>query len=191
MDWSKHPIQFILEMPSKQDFEFAFSKYRYEPDSLIDERVSFRISGAEVTEAWLESVILGLETGQELALSSTVRHIHSKRTLHFPMIDFSIPPSESKTIYDRLVKYLSKEVLMNMYVYNSGRSLHAYSATLLTKPKWIDFMGRLLLVNPQGRCFEVVDTRWVGHRLMGGFASLRWSNSSGLYLSYPQKIKYP
>jgi hypothetical protein len=35
-------------------------------------------------------------------------------------------------------------------------------------------MGRLLLLNlPEKPC--LVDTRWVGHRLIGGYAALRWS----------------
>lgn len=50
-------------------------------------------------------------------------------------------------------------------------------------------MGHLLLINPRNGA-EVVDTRWVGHRLIGGFGSLRWSNNSGQYLGLPTRVAF-
>lgn len=189
MDLSQHPVQFIMQIATKQKCEFTFSKYRYEPDSLVDEREIFQISSAELNAEWLEDVIANLENRQELALHSTV--IIANKRLHIPMIDFAISSSQSDEMYDRLVKFIPKRILTNMVVYDSGRSLHAYSATLLKKQEWIDFMGRLLLVNPKDGNEIIVDSRWIGHRLMGGFSALRWSNNTGLYLAYPSKVKYP
>ena len=35
---------------------------------------------------------------------------------------------------------------------------------------------------------EIVDSRWIGHRLIGGYSSLRWTNNTGMYRSEPSKI---
>lgn len=80
--------------------------------------------------------------------------------------------------------------MLNMAVYGSGRSFHVYSTTLLGPKDWFDFMGRLLLINPRGQK-EIVDTCWIGHRLIGGFGSLRWSNNSGMYLGSLSRISFP
>ena len=77
-----------------------------------------------------------------------------------------------------------------MAFFATGRSFHAYSLELLTPQAWNEFMGRLLLINPK-RGSQIVDTRWVGHRIIGKYASLRWTNNSGSYLSLPKKIDSP
>ena len=191
MDFSQHPIQFILQVATKQNYEFTFSKYRYESDSLSDEREIFKASSSQLNIDWLQDIIANLEAGQELALHSSILNRDSKRRFHIPMIDFAISPAHANEVYDRLVRFIPKKILTNMAVYDSGRSLHAYSATLLTKQEWFDFMGRLLLVNPKDSNEAIIDNRWVGHRLIGGFSSLRWSNNTELYLSCPSKVKYP
>ena len=53
--------------------------------------------------------------------------------------------------------------------------------------EWIKFMGSLLLLNIPGK-IKIVDSRWVGHRLLGGYASLRWSNNTRQYKRFPVLI---
>jgi hypothetical protein len=190
MEFSKHPIDFIQTICKAQELEFTFSKYLYEADSLVDKRQTFVANSILVNEAWLNSIVSTLEPNEELALHSTVRLLPSRKLRHIPMIDFSIDYRQSDKIYWRLIKFIDKEILDNMAVYNSGRSLHAYSTTLITQKKWVKFMGQLLLVNEKGQ-EQMIDDRWIGHRLIGGFSALRWSNNSGIYISAPQKIKFP
>lgn len=183
-----HPFFFFSDLFSSSNAAFSFSKYIYIPDSLFDEREVLTVSGSELTEAWLGEQLGGLNKLQELAFHSKV--LVGQRTFHIPMIDFSVEKIEVGEIFDRLNKYLPKKILLNMAIYDSGRSFHAYSTTLLGPKEWIEFMGRILLVNPRS-CPDVIDSRWVGHRLLGGFGALRWSNNSGAYLSLPKRISFP
>jgi len=182
-----HPYYFIEKLREKKNVAFQFSKYIYKPDSLFDEREYLDIGSNEFSERKVIQLIESLNSDQELA-------IHSKlsvngRTLHIPMVDFAMEgPLTFDTIY-RLKQFLPKNVISNMAFYDSGRSLHAYSTTLISPKEWIEFMGRLLLVNKID--LEIIDNRWIGHRLLGGYSSLRWSNSSGQYLSEPRIIQSP
>lgn len=184
----KHPFYFIRELFDRPDATFTFSKYVYTPDSLFDEREFLSFSGNDVTEARINQEISALRPNQELALHSNVR-IKGKN-FHIPMIDFSLEGIVNREVFDRMSQYLPKALMLNMAVYSSGRSFHAYSTTLLTPKEWLDFMGRLLLITPRNQP-DVVDSRWIGHRLIGGFGSLRWSNNSGTYLGTPSRISFP
>lgn len=183
-----HPYHFLLPLFKRSDTLFSLSKYVYTPDSLFDEREYLMIPGEVFSESRINEEIASLRSDQELALHSTVR-IKGK-TFHIPMIDFSIEESVGDDVFDRMSRYLPKSLMLNMAVYASGRAFHAYSTTLLGPKDWFDFMGRLLLVNPRGQP-DVVDARWIGHRLIGGFGSLRWSNNSGQYLGLPSRIAFP
>ena len=183
-----HPFNFVQQLFQRDDATFSFSKYVYTPDSLFDEREFLSISGVDLTEARINSEIGLLRPDQELAMHSNVR-IKGKN-LHIPMIDFSIEEAVNREVFDRMSRYLPKALMLNMAVYSSGRSFHAYSTTLLAPKEWLDFMGRLLLINPCNQP-DIVDSRWIGHRLIGGFGSLRWSNNSGQYLGSPARISFP
>lgn len=183
-----HPFHFLSPLFHKQEATFAFSKYVYTPDSLMDEREFMSVPGDDLTEDWVNSALASLRHDQELALHSSVRI--NGRAWHIPMIDFSLEKVMSEDVFDRMSRYLPKALMLNLAVYSTGRSFHAYSTTLLGPKDWYDFMGRLLLINPR-QAEDIVDARWVGHRLIGGFGSLRWSNNSGLYLSSPSRAPFP
>lgn len=183
-----HPFHFLQQLFQKNEATFVFSKYTYTPDSLFDEREFLIFSGEELSEERINQEIRSLRPDQELALHSKVR-INGKN-LHIPMIDFSIEETVNSEVFDRMSRYLPKALMLNMAVYASGRSFHAYSTTLLGPKEWFEFMGRLLLINPRNQA-DIVDSRWVGHRLIGGFGSLRWSNNSGQYLGLPSRIAFP
>lgn len=188
MNFVNHPIDFIGPLLEKVGAEFNFSKYIYTPDSLLDHRDCFCVSGEQVNRDWLNRSIESLRKDQELAIHSCVKI--SGRNYHIPMVDFSIDGDMHLSVFDRMSMYLPKSLMLNMAFYNSGRSYHAYSTTLLSPKEWLEFMGRLLLINPRGGV-DIIDTRWVGHRIIGGYGSLRWSNNSGLYKGYPQRIAFP
>lgn len=183
-----HPIFFLSPLFSREETVFFFSKYTYCPDSLLDEREQMSVSGDDLTPEWVERVVSSLRSDQELAIHSNVRL--SGRNYHIPMIDFSLEKGMSQNVFDRMSRYLPKTLMLNMAAFASGRSFHAYSTTLLSPREWYDFMGRVLLVNPRDGD-SVVDTRWVGHRLIGGYGSLRWSNNSGQYLGLPSRVPFP
>lgn len=184
----RHPFYFLLPLFKKEDAIFSLSRYIYTPDSLFDEREYLSISGGNLSEFRINQEMAALRSDQELALHSKV--IIKGKTFHIPMIDFSIEESIGNDVFDRMRRYLPKSLMLNMAVYASGRSFHAYSNTLLGPKDWFEFMGRLLLVNPRNRP-DIVDARWIGHRLIGGFGSLRWSNNSGKYLGLPSRITFP
>lgn len=183
-----HPFHFLSSLFSREGATFTLSKYVYTPDSLMDEREFLFLPGDDLTKDWVEAVVASLRPNQELALHSSVRI--NGRNWHIPMIDFSLENMMTLDVFDRMSRYLQKSLMLNMAVYSSGRSFHAYSATLLSPMEWHNFMGRLLLINPRN-ADVIVDARWVGHRLIGGFGSLRWSNNSGRYLGLPSRVPFP
>lgn len=183
-----HPFYGLGELFKSEGAIFTFSKYKYIADSLFDEREIIKVKGEHISEQWVREQIGALTENQELALHSLVS-IKGK-TRHIPMIDFSLEDEFSVDVYHRLGLYISKNILSRVLFYSSGRSYHAYSLRLLSTREWLEFMGRLLLINPPNTS-SIIDTRWIGHRLIGGYSSLRWSNNTNQYLSMPQKIKFP
>lgn len=183
-----HPYHFLSYLLKRQEAVFHLSRYVYKPDSLLDEREAITVRVDDFTQTWVSNALNSLAADQELAFHSTV--VIGGRTWHVPMIDFALDGPLSGEVVDRVRQFVPRSVAMTMAVFSSGRSFHAYSTTLLSPKEWLNFMGRLLLVNPRGGK-EVIDSRWIGHRLIGGFCSLRWSNNSGLYRGEPVRIPLP
>jgi hypothetical protein len=184
---SKHPSELIKELASRlaDDFLFELSIYEYQPQSILDTRQTIRIKAAEFTQALIEQKIKELAPNKELAFHSIIRH--NKKKYHLPMIDFKPPEHSIRNSINSLQKVIPKRIFNELVFYNSGRSCHAYSLKLISNSEWIDFMGRLLLVSHPDE-EQIIDTRWIGHRLMSGFSSLRWSANTENYLALPQKI---
>jgi hypothetical protein len=179
-----HPFYFLEPLFSREQATFHFSRYVYTPDSLFDQREYIEVSGAELDVEWLISQINALKSDQEFAIHSNVTI--AGRTFHIPMIDFAIPKLEPQ-YFDRINAYVPPQVFVNSSYYHTGRSYHAYSTTLLQPKEWREFLGRLLLINsPHGD--PIIDTRWIGHRLIAGYCSLRLSNNSKQYKGMPRKI---
>jgi hypothetical protein len=101
---------------------------------------------------------------------------------HIPLIDFS---SDNEELVLAESEKLAKEYGTNAYLFNSGRSFHFYMNTFLSVEEWVKFMGRILLMNVDQ---EIVDSRWVGHRLLAGYASLRLTANSNQYKKQPTLI---
>ena len=183
-----HPYFFISKQKRFLDSKLNFSKYIYRPDSLIDERKHFSIKGNRLSLDAINEAIRSLEPYEELAMHSTV--VINKRTYHIPMIDFALKEELDSKSIQRLQIFIGKPILQNMSFFRSGRSFHAYAHKLLEPKEWIKFMGGLLLVNKANEP-DIIDTRWVGHRLVGGYSSLRWSCNTPHYKSMPSKIHFP
>ena len=183
-----HPYEFLKALREKPQAIFHLSKYVSKADSLLDERQNLSVSASDFSSDWVNREVSSLRPDQELAIHSTITI--DGRTWHIPMIDFAVDGAISAEVLDRLRLFLPRAVVLNLAVFASGRSFHAYSTALLSPKEWVSFMGRLLLVNPRGRR-ELIDSRWIGHRLIGGFCSLRWSNNSGMYLGAPSRVRLP
>ena len=186
--FDKHPfrlVQLLLERIDRP-IVLEFSRYIYTPQQLFDQRHTFQVDAAAVSAEWLQKILLSLRDGEELALHSRIKV--DKRTLHMPMIDFVVH-HWNQAIELELEKYLPRRIVNDLLVFRSGKSFHAYSPVLLTPSHWRVFMGRLLLINPPN-CAQTVDARWIGHRLIGGFASLRWSCNTKYYQHLPEFVKY-
>lgn len=167
-----------------RDVVFEFGKYAYSVDTIEDDRETLRVSGGEMTREFVESLIGSLRPGYELALHSTVRD-KIGNALHIPMIDFC--GRHHAEAWDRIKDRLPGEIVNSMVLFDSGSSYHAYSVTLISPTDWRIFMGNLLLLNATHGS-QFVDTRWIGHRLMGGYGALRWSCNTSEYRRIPTRI---
>jgi hypothetical protein len=179
-----HPYYFLERMFSREEAVFQFSKYVYTPDSLLDQREIFDVSGSSITVDWLEEQFAGLRDDQEIAIHSKV--VIDGRTLHIPMLDFAADRIGPEQLY-RIKTFLPDRVFATTEFYCSGRSFHAYSSHLLGPKDWQVFLGRSLLINPSNSR-QIVDSRWIGHRLIAGYCSLRLSNNSRQYKGLPAKV---
>ncbi|MDI5933625.1 hypothetical protein [Halomonas kalidii] len=184
----EHPIYFICDIFRGMDAQLFFSRYNYVRDSLLDDREVFSVGSSMIGREWLNDEINKLQENQELAFHSLF--IRKGRKYHVPMVDFSIKEWEKDYVISRMLRLIGKRVVTNMAVYDSGRSFHGYSKSILSPKEWLEFMGRLLLVNPSGE-EEIIDSRWVGHRVIGGYSSLRLSNNTHQYVKLPSRIKFP
>lgn len=183
-----HPLFFILELFRDKDATLWFSKYNYIPDSISDDREIFSINSKEASVEFFKNKIGSLNESQELAFHSNFKY--KGRNYHLPLVDFSTEEWNAGEVIDRFIRFVGKDVVLNMRVYNSGRSFHGYSNLFLSPKEWIKYMGGLLLVNQKEKD-DIVDARWVGHRLIGGYSSLRLSNNTKYYKSIPHQIHFP
>lgn len=177
MNLSAHPIQLAMQFAQQlpDNAQYTFDIYEYIPQSFIDNRSSFTVSARDIDEKWLIQQLNVLPTNKEICWSSKV--IINDNILHIPMIDFATENKQDVYVVENLMN-------VKPSYYLSGRSFHAYFPTLLNDEQWAKFMGTLLLCNPPDR--EIIDNRWVGHRLMGQFSSLRWSCNTKQYKQLPQ-----
>lgn len=204
MNMDKHPLHFLKSLVAAnrgKTLTFHFESYKakmratYGTDYEVIQSVHF--SGDELDTALIGFMTQAKQAGLDVIVCSDVEIVEShqdgegtwsgsNRTLHIPMIDFAAKELPSEEDLSELGDCAGLE-FNDLVFYNSGRSFHAYGKALLTKDEWIDFMGALILVNKPGDA-EIVDTRWVGHRLRQGSAGLRLTKTSPKYLAYPTEV---
>lgn len=187
MNLDQHPIRFVQGLAQRHgyDIELSFSSYFYRPASVFDERYAFWVSASEVNDAWLLDQISSLPEGWEIAFNSLMKDGRG-RTQHVGLVDFAEGASID-LIKSAVYKLLGENALRLLQVYESGRSYHGYIEEIMIPKEWRSFLGRLLLMNDVSSN-PVVDSRWVGHRLVGGYCALRWSMNSTWYLSMPTRV---
>lgn len=182
---SRHPISHIKKIfeNEKEEIKCSYSLYSYVPHSIKEYRQEHTVPIHKMTEEWLSTTLSSLLPDQELAFHSIIRK--PKNVYHIPMIDLGGRSREINNL--PVIKELATFWDINFSIFSSGRSYHLYGNRLLSESEWIKFMGSLLLLNIPGKS-KIVDNRWVGHRLLGGYASLRWSNNTSHYKRYPTYI---
>lgn len=191
---NNHPFWFIKNyFNPKQDEKIyiQFSKYKYLPDCLSDERFFFdRINVELFNEELFSNLLNSLELDEELAFHSLylVEKKNNTYSYHIPLIDFQISPNNFNWEIDLdRFRYFFPGMLNKLFLFNSGRSFHGYVMDRLTKNEWIEFNAKLLLLNNRNSNSksELIDTRWIGHRLLAGYSSLRLSNNTNQYIQMP------
>jgi hypothetical protein len=157
-----------------------FSLYTYVPQSLDDRRWPIRVHLEEVTPVWLGEQLASLGQNEELAMHSTLTQ--GRRVMHIPMVDFVV----KSTAVGEVARWADQQLKVRLVFFDSGRSLHAYGAGPVSQTHWVRLMGLLLLGNLPDQ-EPVVDSRWIGHRLLAGYSSLRWSKNTPQYKGWPTR----
>jgi hypothetical protein len=175
-----HPLDFVLNFLARHPrvTDVFLSTYRSHPESLIDDRETYRID-ANKLQLKYDTLVNGLLRNEEIAFHSFVRTIGSpKAEKHIPLVDFQ---SRNPRAVEAAAEMLIREYqIKRAALFVSGRSFHLYLGALFLPKEWVKFMGRLLLLNPR-RGPLLTDPRWIGHRLMGGYGALRWSANTSPY----------
>lgn len=179
-----HPIELLnFYLDSYGPFELEFSKYVYRPRSTVDDREYFRAPAGEATRYYRE-LEASLQPGQDLALHSTFSFGESNKR-HIPMMDLMGKFEEAWV--EPIGRMLGLFGVGEFAVYGTGRSAHVYGLGLIAPEQIMPFFARSLLLNLPDQA-PIVDSRWIGHRLLAGYGSLRWSCNGGQYLQKPELI---
>jgi hypothetical protein len=184
-----HPLAVARALAERygEGLRLTFSKYLYRPRTVFDEREAFECPAAIIDDDWLAHQKLELKPNWELALNSLV-HDSRSRARHIPMIDFAVGAigRDELLLMDRI---LGKTLTKDFVYYETGRSFHAYGLALISPSGWRTFMAKLLLLNLPDRP-QLIDARWVGHRLLSGYSALRWTANNPQYLQTPRRKEF-
>lgn len=180
-----HPYYHVTNLVKNSRIaQLNLSYYSYQPQSSTDERQSFSLKKEDfLNPSLMEEIAVNCPFGHELAIHSTVK-MDNEDIRHIPMIDMA---SSSKAQILRLNSFLGDHFFKTFSWYSSGRSFHGYGGILLSEKEWIGLMGTLLLAN-QINLVPIVDPRWIGHRLISGYAALRWTKNTDFYISAPKEL---
>lgn len=185
---SYHPRAFIGEVAScfPDLSSFELSVYTHRPVAVSDRREVFEV-GRECLEDSYRQIEENLSLGQEIAFNSRCYFGRAKprRVRHLLLADFKC--SDLKGQIDDILRFAREWEATRIALYSSGRSYHLYGDLLVPEERWPALMGRLILLNLPSQS-EIVDTRWVGHRLLGGYAALRWSANSPQHQEKPRLV---
>jgi len=120
----------------------------------------------EITLERIKEIADRLAEKRALAITSSVKLFNTEEIFHIPMMDFKCEasPENLEKIQEFLRKIGQKGVVLL-----SGRSYHYYGIELLSERDWLLYLGKCLLF------IDFVDSRYVGHRLIDGYTSLRIS----------------
>lgn len=182
-----HPYWHVRGLVESRDdiVWIPISYYKYRPRSIEDERYVREIHVVDFLDPhFMEGVFLETPPGFELALNSDFIMVDGQ-ICHLTMIDMA---TAAQAHLDKLQSLIGDYLNQKIYWYESGRSFHGYGTRFLSPKEWYEFMGLLLLVN-QPHHGPIVDPRWIGHRLISGYASLRWTRNTNYYIKSPSELK--
>lgn len=181
--------------------KFLFNSYQFTPGKygaphLYQDRDSLLVPGDLLGgTAMISYFEKAKEAKLDVVLNSVARcfesaGIHQQR--HIPMIDFNVPHGDALGYRPDAEHLQTLGLNLDHFRYfNSGRSFHGYGTSLLKYEEWVAFMGKLLLLNNEDCAHELIDSRWVGHRLIKGTGALRWTQNNEKYLTIPTWIPNP
>ena len=131
------------------------------------------IKSEDITVDKLNYWIRPLDEGEVLGIISDIKiarsfeEYYSAHFHHIPMMDFRCPKSpKNLTRIKRLLRAIGEE---EGVILDSGRSYHYFGLNPLNEKDWLRFMGKCLLS-------ELVDGRYIGHRLIDRCGILRISD---------------
>jgi len=185
----RHPLSFVIDLCRKfsEIRKLEFGIYRYVPQTVKDFRRIVYLPASGLEERFF-SLRDSLGPQEEIAFHSKVYvgRLFRECVLHVPMIDFKGDMGDRQI--DLGLGLLNDFRCSRAAIFSSGRSYHLYAFALLSEKEWIGFMGRALLLNPPDGP-DLVDTRWIGHRLLAGYSSLRWTKNTDFYLQLPELVR--
>lgn len=186
LNLSRHPVVLIEEFARSlaRTSRFELSYYKYRPQSLLDERRRVRIRAPELNALKIKELLEGLRPDEELAFHSSIL-VGPRKKVHLPLIDFFGHLNSGSL--ELIEKTIGSRLFESLAIYDSGRSFHGYILHPVSEREWVRFMGTILLMNLPDQ-HPVADSRWVGHRLRAGYASLRWSRNTEQYLMPPTRV---
>ncbi len=179
-NFNRHPVCMVSQWAHLigDDWLASLSRYRYVPQQINDPREQITIALGDLTTSWLDAQLAALPEDHELAFHSLLKR--KEHELHIPMIDFM--PREGQQ--QEIVSWAYQHLGIHLTLFDSGRSLHGYGDTPVSRDKWFKLMGLMLLANRPNQQ-NSVDIRWVGHQLLAGYSALRWSKNSSHYRKIP------
>ena len=151
---------------------------------MVDELTAIDVSRANFLDVDYISRLIGeCPTEQDLAIH-LIAQCSDGVYRHLPMVDMS---TSTRAHLEKLRSFLDTETYQGFVWFESERSFHGYGSRFITNVEWVTYMGQLLLSN-QKDLKPTVDPRWIGHRLIEGYAALRWTRNTNHYLRLSQKI---
>lgn len=181
-----HPywhLKSIVEQ-EKNIKNLTISYYLYRPQSLLDERMLINLERTDfLNDNLISKLIFDCPPNQDVAMHS-LTGCYDGISRHLPMVDMS---TTARAHLAKLKSFLDIETFHGFVWFDSGRSFHGYGSRFITHSEWITYMGQLLLSN-QKDLKPTVDPRWIGHRLIAGYAALRWTRNTENYLRMPKII---
>jgi hypothetical protein len=152
------------------------------------DKESVRIYGKDLLEEAPQFLSASKDKGFDVIVESRMDFDHQE-SLHIPMIDFATTQHSLLGLLDEMLDVTGVDPA-DLVLFNSGRSFHGYAIGGLSETKWRHFTAGLLLLSVPGKQ-EVVDRRWVGHRLQKGCGGLRLTKVSKKYLQMPSLVHNP
>jgi len=137
----------------------------------LEERII--LNREEITPKNLNIIADALSERRALSVCSIVKCSDRAEIFHIPMMDFRCEASPENL--EKIKEFLTI-IGQRGIILASGRSYHFYGVELLSEKNWLNFLGKcLLFIDPKDPNYIYTDPRYIGHRLMDGYAMLRIS----------------